>query len=61
MKTTFAALALMAVSVTSVQAGGMSDPVIEAPIITASAESSTLSSNAVMGILVASILWAALD
>lgn len=42
-------------------ADGMADPMIEAPVITAAAESSSLSAGAVMAMLTISILWAALD
>jgi hypothetical protein len=60
MKHTLAAIALIATSLPSF-AGGVSDPVIEAPVIEAAAESSSLSAAAVMAIMTISIVWAALD
>ncbi|MGH1465629.1 MAG: hypothetical protein ACRBBQ_09755 [Cognatishimia sp.] len=57
----FAAAAILAVTSTQSIAGGMNDPVIPAPIIIDSAESSSPSSGAVMALLTISILWAALD
>lgn len=60
MKNTLAALALITTTIPAL-AGGVADPVIEAPVIEAAAESSTLTASAVMAIMTISILWAALD
>ncbi|GAA6207670.1 hypothetical protein NBRC116601_09630 [Cognatishimia sp. WU-CL00825] len=61
MKQIFTAAAILAITSTHSFAGGMSDPVIPAPVIAESASSSTPSSGAIMALLTISILWAAID
>ncbi len=61
MKKRCAALAVTLAMTSAAQAGSVSDPEIEAPVIAAAAESSSLSAGTVMAIMTISILWAALD
>jgi len=42
-------------------AGGMEDPIVEAPVIVADAASSANEAATVMAIMTIAILWAALD
>lgn len=60
MKQTLAAIALICTTLPAF-AGGMADAEIEAPVIEAAAESSALSANGVMAIMIISVLLAALD
>lgn len=60
MKKFVAAVALVAAT-TPAFAGGMSDPVIEAPVIIEDATSSANESGTVMAIMTIAILLAALD
>ncbi|UZD92244.1 hypothetical protein [Cognatishimia activa] len=60
MKTIVAILAIVAATSPAI-AGGMADPVIEAPVIEADASSSGNEAATVMAIMTIAMLWAALD